>query len=342
MAAFPARSRGGYDSRLILAHLRRRGLNPRLIVYGHDDENTRTARTIAAGESIALDIVDPSEEVVPQETFREVVHRNFLHADGYFHDGIFGSDLEIHERINRTAGGTIFLHGGGGEIFRNFFLLPDGTYTARDIVRVMYAKYDPRVCASGFDKHRYEAAIVAKIHRVLGSTAPRIDRQAIEWLYPNFRCHAWFGRESSLNNAAGASLMPFYERALTDFAATIPVVYKDFGSFQAELIARADRKLASYGSQYGHGFLPPVPFQRCVQDHIKTRMPPSVRPWLYALREGGRKDTGDVHVSARYVTEVFGRELHPVTRMFNLNAICDLHIKSRVMSVAYLANWLSA
>lgn len=327
----------GYDSRLILAELRRSALRPRVLVYGKDDANVRIARQIATGEDFDLEVIDPDVAPVSPETFPEVVHRNYLHGDGYHHDGFFTSYFEIEQRLSRTADGGAFIHGGGGEIFRNFFLLSDGPKSAWDVVHAMYGRYDDSVCVRGFDRQSYEEKIVIKIEQLIGFKQKRYDRQIIEWLYPNFRCRAWFGRESSLNNMAGASFMPFYERNITDFAATIPLHLKHAGMFEAALIARADPRLAAYTSQYGHNFSTRPPFSRIVRDTVKTLTPPIVRPQLYALRARlGRSEPVD-YLRTSYIKCVLGPELHPVTRMFNMDALHDPSMKSRVLSLAYLA-----
>jgi hypothetical protein len=326
----------GYDSRLALANLRHLGVPAHVFVYGRNDANVRIARQIATGEGFDLEVIDRDSSPISPEAFPEVVHKNYLHDDGYDHEGFFTTNVEIEQRLSRTAGGA-FVHGGGGEIFRNYFLLSDGPKSAWDVVHAMYGKYDESVCARGFDRHGYEERIVTKIEQLIGFKQKRYDRQIIEWLYPNFRCRAWFGRESSLNNMAGASFMPFYERNITDLAATIPLNLKRAGMFESELIVRADPRLAAYSSQYGHNFADPPPFRRTIGDTVKTQTPPILRPRLYALRERlGRSATED-YLSATYVESVLGRELHPVTTMFNMSVLHDPRMKSRVLSLAYLA-----
>src|SRR5439155_21540411 len=76
---------GGYDSRLILALLRRHGINPRVYVYGPPgDKDVKLARAIAEGEGFALEIVDKDKQLTfsPGE-FAAVAEENFLASDGY-------------------------------------------------------------------------------------------------------------------------------------------------------------------------------------------------------------------------------------------------------------------
>src|SRR6202043_3144110 len=55
---------GGYDSRLILAWLRRHGISPRVYVYGPPgDKDVELARAIAEGEGFALEVVDKDKQL---------------------------------------------------------------------------------------------------------------------------------------------------------------------------------------------------------------------------------------------------------------------------------------
>jgi asparagine synthase (glutamine-hydrolysing) len=87
---------GGYDSRLILALLRRHGIHPRVYVYGPPgDRDVELARAIAEGESFALEIVDKDKQLAftPNE-FGAVAYENFLASDGYTWSGIFTNGAE--------------------------------------------------------------------------------------------------------------------------------------------------------------------------------------------------------------------------------------------------------
>src|SRR5436190_3216848 len=114
---------GGYDSRLILACLRRHGVTPRLYVYGDaSDADVRLAQAIADGEGLPIDAIDKEARPrVPPNVFTETARRNFLALDGYGYAGVFNNGAEIEESARRVAGNAIAVNGGGGEIFRNFF-----------------------------------------------------------------------------------------------------------------------------------------------------------------------------------------------------------------------------
>src|SRR6516162_2295099 len=87
---------GGYDSRLILAFLRRHGIRPILYVYGRAlERDVRLASEIARREDILLEAIDKDDRlIIPPEEFLETAHRNFLATDGYGYAGIFHNGAE--------------------------------------------------------------------------------------------------------------------------------------------------------------------------------------------------------------------------------------------------------
>ncbi len=148
---------GGYNSRLILALLRRHAMRPRVYVYGPPgDKDVCLARAIAEGEGFALEVVDKDKELAfaPSE-FASVAHDNFLASDGYTWAGIFTNGAERAQRASRVSGDAVALNGGGGEIWRNFFYLPDRTYSPREILWSFYSQFDPETCTPAFDQEAY-------------------------------------------------------------------------------------------------------------------------------------------------------------------------------------------
>src|SRR5271165_1006755 len=95
---------GGYDSRLILAFLRRHGMKPSVYVYGGPQNgDVQFAEDIARGESFDLDVIDKDDRpVIPPMEFIETAHRNFLATDGYGYAGIFHNGAETAELARRV------------------------------------------------------------------------------------------------------------------------------------------------------------------------------------------------------------------------------------------------
>ena len=233
---------GGYDSRLILALLRRHGISPRVYVYGQPgDKDVQLARAIAEGEGFALEIVDKDKQLAfaPNE-FAAVAYENFLASDGYTWSGIFTNGAERAQRASRVNGNAVALNGGGGEIWRNFFYLLDRNYTPREILWSFYSQFDPETCTAAFDQENYFRQLEGKLEALIGCPEPSLPRPLVEWLYHYFRCRAWDGRVNNINNTYGYVALPFLERAVTEHASAIPIAWKNHGAYEAELIRRAD------------------------------------------------------------------------------------------------------
>ena len=252
---------GGYDLRLILAFLRRHGLKPRVYVYGRAGEkDVLLASQIARREGFSLDVIDKDDRpIIPPDQFAETARLNFLAADSYQYTGIFQNGAEIAESARRVCGNTIAFNGGGGEIFRNFFYLPDGKYTIRELLWSFYSQFDPAVCTPVFDSTRYYNALENKVMDLLASDERRLPRPTVEWLYHSFRCRAWDGKVDSVVARYGFTAMPYLERSITEHASALRLSWKNHGAYEAELIRRADRGLSAVPSNYGHDFSGPPP-----------------------------------------------------------------------------------
>jgi asparagine synthase (glutamine-hydrolysing) len=164
---------------------------------------------------------------------------------------VFDNGGNAAARHTLQANRTITSSGGGGEIFRNFFHLPDRALRLRDLVHAFYRQFDPSTATRRFDEHCYDAAIEQKMSAALDGANGVVDRQLIEQLYPAFRCRANFGREISIVGRYGAYFVPFLESAVVRAALNIPVREKKNGQFEARLIRRLDPRLARYRTVYG-------------------------------------------------------------------------------------------
>jgi hypothetical protein len=238
---------GGYDSRLILAFLRRHGVRPSVYVYGpRGDKDVAIARMIARGEGFALEVVDKDQRrTVGANEFGAVAHANFLSCDGYSWDGIFDNGAERDERARRASGNAIVLNGGGGEIWRNFFFLLNRTYRPREILWSFYSQFDPETCTAAFDEETYFRELETKLAALIGEQR-LLARPLVEWLYHSFRCRAWDGRVNTIYNNYGYVALTFLERPLTELASAIPFGLKNHGAYEADLIRRADPRLEAY------------------------------------------------------------------------------------------------
>jgi hypothetical protein len=329
---------GGYDSRLILACLRRHGAKPRVYVYGtRPEKDVRFAGEIARREGFPLDVIDKSERpTIPPAAFAETAHRNFLAADGNHYAGIFHNGAEIGESARRVHGNAIAFNGGGGEIFRNFFYLLDREYTIREILWSFYSQFDPASCTAAFDSARYYDGLEKKVMDLLGSDDRRLARPTVEWLYHSFRCRAWDGKVDSIASRYGYTAMPYLERSITEHASGLCLAWKNHGAYEAELIRRIDHRLAGYPSIYGHDFSGPPPPSRRLADYATYLRPPWLRRYTYRLKYVRRPPADwPGYLACPYRKAVLPGQDIALRRLFRLNRVRDDQQFARILSLEY-------
>ncbi len=329
---------GGYDSRLILACLRRHGIRPRVYVYGPDGErDVSIAGYIAHNEGFELAVIDKADRpIVPPQEFAAVAHLNFLAQDGYGWGGIFQNAAEIAESGRRVHGNTIAFNGGGGEIFRNFFYLLDREYSIDEILWSFYSQFDPAMCTKIVDIKGYYDALADKIVDLIGCGERRLPRPTVEWLYHSFRCRSWDGKVESICGRYGHTAMPYLEPSITEQASALPLSWKNHGAYEAELIRCADRRLAGYPSAYGHAFAGPPPFSRRLADYATYFRPPWLRRYTYRLRHLHRRGNDwPGYLAEPYRRAVLPGEPEFMRRLFRLDRIADEEQFTRVLSLEY-------
>ena len=329
---------GGYDSRLILAFLRRHGVKPSLYVYGGKQErDVRIAARIAGGEDLLLDTIDKEDRpIIPPADFIETAHRNFLATDGYGYAGIFHNGAETEELARRVLGHTIAINGGGGEIFRNFFYLPDRAYTINELLWSFYSQFDPKTCTPVFDSSSYYGGLKRKVMDLFGGEEPRLLRPTIEWLYHTFRCRAWDGKVDSIAGRYGFTAMPYLERSITEHASTLPLCWKNHGAYEAELIRRVDNRLAGYPSIYGHDYGRPPPLSRRLSDYMTYLRPPWLRRYTYRLKYSRRRDDWPGYLASEYRNAVLPKGIAISRRLFKLDRVTDQMQYARILSLEYI------
>ena len=330
---------GGYDSRLILALLRRHGIRPRVYVYGPPgDKDVCSARVMAEGEGFALEIVDKDKQLafMPSE-FGGVAHDNFLASDGYTWSGIFNNGAESAQRASRVSGNALALNGGGGEIWRNFFYLPNRTYSPRELLWSFYSQFDPEACTSAFDQEAYFRQLEDKLKALIGCPYQALPRPMVEWLYHCFRCRAWDDRINNINNTYGYVALPFLERPLTEHASVIPIGWKNHGAYEAELIRRADPRLASYPSGYGHDFGGPPPLTRRLADYGTYLRPPWLRRFAYRLKNRVRR-SGEwpIYLLKEYRDAALPDGVQVMSNLFHIDKVGDPAQIGRILTLEYL------
>ena len=336
---------GGYDTRLLLSLFRRCGVTPHLFVYGSEaDPDVRLAKHIAAGEGLKLRHTDKALlRAVTPEAYSETVQANFFHDDALPYGGIFTNGAELFARSERNVAGALHVNGGGGEIFRNFFNLLERSVSTREFVWIFYSQFDPAQCTSKFEAKVYEDHISDKIRELLALRGERLSRRQVEYLYPYLRCRSWFGRENSINNRWGYSVLPFFDFQTVIEAIRIPIRYKHFGNFESAMIRRADPKLSAYVSNYGHDFTRDAPLRRVIGDLLTYLRPPWIRRYAFRAKSWLNKPPPrPALLSELYLKQVIDLRFPYMSRYFSIDQVRSNEQYARICTLEYLYNRVSA
>lgn len=340
---------GGLDSRLALSVLRRMGVQPHIYVYGQKgDTDVDIARTIAKGEHMALEVFDKDGFAAPDpDAYAAIVQRNFHECDALVTDGgLFDNGGNRFARHARHHGGQLAVSGGCGEVFRNFFYLPDKPLHAEDVMRAFYARYFRQDTTARFDPRAFLDRLTDKAFAALGQKrhGQKLSRTIVEHLYPRMRCRAFFGREISLVGRHGAYLMPFYDHHVVAAALQLPLALKNLGTFEAALCAHIDPKLASYPSAYGHSFLEEPQTAQKIYAALGRMRPAWLRQHSYALRRhlGRLEPQGQTGIlNPIYLGRVIDLHFPVMRHFFRIESIRDAGLYRRVAAMELLCQYFS-
>lgn len=334
---------GGLDSRLVLAALRDRGCAPQLYVYGvPGDEDVVIAQAIGAALGFPVEWHDKQQAQIAPDAFAALVDRNFHQFDGLPTFGnIFDNGAHGSAQRARHADGALAVSGGCGEIYRNFFYLPDRRYTAHDIAGTFFARFVASDATARFDAGVFLERIAGKIAAALAPPAAtgRLTRNRVEQIYPRIRCRALFGREISLEARFSPYLMPFLDHRVVAEAMTLPLALKHAGRFEAALLNAIDPALAAQPSAYGHDFAGPPSFAHRRSEWLTRIRPVWLRRHSYALRRrlGPMGDEHGGMLTPDYMGRVIDLDFPAMRTFFDMPAITDSAVWRRIANLEYLA-----
>ncbi|TPG50560.1 asparagine synthase [Rhodanobacter glycinis] len=292
--AFPGRTRaalsGGFDSRLIVAGLLACGSRPELFVYGQStSDDVAIARTVAESAGLPIKVIDKSQlnRPVSRPDIERLVN-NALFFDGLPNDGIYDAGADEQTRLEQNAGGCIALNGGGGEIFRNFFHLPDRSMHAADIVRTFYRGFDPKIFRRPDGLASWYHHLVASIGASLGleslAAGRTLRRAEVELVYPLFRCHHWMSVNNSVAIRHGYYATPLVDLNMVRLAWQLPIAQKNAGKLESHLVARLDPAIARQLSAYGFRFSDGPDWRAHFSEWAHCARPVFARPFINSAR----------------------------------------------------------
>lgn len=340
---------GGLDSRLVYAVLRSLGCKPHVYVYGWPvSEDVKIAQAIGAAEGFPVEWIDKDayRDITPDE-FPSQVERNFEENDGLPNfGGLFDNGGNSYARDRRHREGALTISGGAGEIYRDFFFLPDRRLRVADVADSFFARFDRRDMTKAFDGGAFLRRIRDKMLESLGRAGDTsaLPRTLIEQLYPRFRGRSLFGRELSVEARYSPYTFPFLDQRVVAEAMTLPMPLKRAGVFEAALLNTIDPVLAARPSAYGHHFAQ-APSRKHRFDEWATR----VRPiWLrknsYAIQRR-LKPMGDEHGglhSDEYMDRVIDLAYPHMRRWFQVDQVTDSGLKRRIALLEYFAAHLGS
>jgi asparagine synthase (glutamine-hydrolysing) len=297
-SAFPDRVNaalsGGFDSRLIVAGLLAAGVRPRLFVYGDaDSADVAIARTVATAAGLPFEAIDKRamNRGLPMPDI-ETLEQNALFFDGLPSDGIDDPGADRRTRLQQTADGCIALNGGGGEIFRNFFHLPERAFAASDIVRAFYRGFSRGVFRDSDGLASYEARLAASMRSIVGMSevgSELLSRTQVELLYSLFRCHYWMGVNNSVAVRHGNYTTPLVDLESVRLALRVPLRWKNAGALESHLVAALHPAIAAQSSAYGFRFDAGPGWKERLAEWTTCARPVRLRPLINATRRNLRR-----------------------------------------------------
>jgi hypothetical protein len=327
----------GYDSRLILAGLRAAGLRPGLFVYGQDsDTDVKIARQIAAGEQLTLDVIDKRQMGIADDEATQTQQKiDFVLFDCWRVEGIFDDGSDALDRRRRHEQGRVPLNGSLGEIYRNFFYMPDRSFALKDVVDSFFSSYAPAACTDRFDVADYASGLVRAFQTELTSNDEHVSRGQVESLYPLVRGRYWTGRDVNVNLRFGRMFFPFMQSQLIDGTAEIPVRFKNYGLFETHLIERLDPLIARYSSGYGYRFCEPPPIRHRAKSWFTLYRPPWLRRYSYRLRFA-KPRTLPRYLSRGHLDKLMDASMPYMRRYFHPERLYDADAFNRVATMEYI------
>ena len=343
---------GGVHTRLMLGLMRRVGIKPSyLYVYG--DENNTAGRdahivpivkSMAEGEGLSVEYINRDKfPRFAKDEYEELLEKRYYLGDGLGHEiGLFDNGSDLYYRLSRTQKGKLQLNGGGGEVFRNYWKLPDKSYHIRDFLKARYDRVNCSIFSDYFDYDLHFSALQDKIKISLGINEDRIDRLQIELLQPEFDNKYWMGSNNSINNLLAYSLTPFGDTPFQYRACAIPLKYKDFYFFEAALMKFIDRDLARYPTSHGIDlFNNRLKLSAKVKYLIALNTPlwlkAYVRKHVYhrnteLLKLQGNKSDFPFYLKNKYLDRIFQVNNICMSKYIHIDKIADPEVLSRVLT----------
>lgn len=338
---------GGYDSRLLLAAASNAGIRPRLFVGGAtESSDVRVAKALAHDMGLRLEHFDTGQLPAPSpERFGAMVQEKFDHYDGAGIRGAVNDGEEYRWRLRRMALCRLELNGGGGEIYRDFWKIPNRRIALGDFVAktLEFKNFDKMAAATArFERRAYREALTEKLKSLLKTDT--LGQEQVASLYTVLRSTFFAGPSNKELNRLGYSLLPYAEPSLACPSYGIALRHKVYGRFESEMIRRLHPRLAAYPSSYGHRLCDPPPLARRLREsaerHCRNLLPLAlVFAGYRMLRKKNQYNSSPYFYAEPYLRAIVEPDNLRVAEYFDLpkvRALDDPFVLSRLLTVELL------
>lgn len=330
---------GGYDSRLIAAGLINGGSDAKYYVYGAPSSADRVVASEIA-DRLKLDfsaIEKPANEQLSPQDYIEHIDRKAIVFDGLYVDGLFDNAVDMQDRMTRLQDTDILLIGSGGEALRNFFYLPNGRYTADQLVSSFYSTYDPAACSNAFVEKDFRQQLCKQLAQDIRVDAEEaMSRDKAELAYPLFRVRYWSTREIAVNQRYGWTLYPYLHPEMIKGTASIPLKWKNHGRLEGQIIKALSPELAAINSDYGFSFDQAIPLGYRAKMQATYLRPPWLRRYSYRLQMRAKQTP--TWPDAQTLSHWMNPALPQMAEYFYIDKIKDSAVLNRLATVEYLLN----
>ena len=331
---------GGFDTRLMLACIRKVDINPYLYVYGSQNSRDVTiAKNIADSEKLPLEHIDKSSfKNIPSDNYDTLLETAFYLNDGMGVFGTFDNGSDIITKTDRTQKANLQINGVGGEIFRSFWRLAHKKYPINTFLTSYYRIPDYSMCKNVFNVTEYFSTLHNKTQKLLGTDSRTINPKQIDMLYPLLRLQYWAGMSASINNQFSYTLTPFTEPELTHFSFDVPYRFKQLGHFESGLIKHIDPAIAKYPSIYGFNFDGKAPLKKVMKNSVSVATPVLLKfalkklAFIKKLRKNAFPEL-PYYLQRDYLKNSINFNDLIIANYFNLENIKDAYTLSRALTV---------
>ncbi len=276
---------GGYDTRLMLSILLKLGTTPRLHVNGiPDSADVRCAKAIGDGIGIPVKVVHFYEEyALAPADYHDFFMNRFYLFDGLGGTGVFDQYSDLEYQLKHLEPNTAFLHGCGGELYREVWNTPDLPISLDAFIIAQHDKGGISNIFNGYSKKEYLSHQKRRAMEIMGKQDEQITRADVE-LLDRLRLNSLPFTINTYQQLYPI-IKPFSEYGIMEPSIEIPLQYKFWGKFQKDLIRFFDARLTSFMSAYGYTFDQKVPLRQRLKECMVIYSPLRLRPYLRKFKK---------------------------------------------------------